>query len=207
MSLTLFHSPLSPFVRKVVVMLHETGQFERVTLQTVQLTPVNPSDTLNPHNPAGKIPALRLADGSVLHDSRVILDYLDHQHAGEPLIPREGPERWRVLTLASLADAVMDASVLLRYETFLRPEDKRWDGWQTAQWAKIGRALAHVEATDLEALARRFDVAAIGVACALGYLDLRHPEHDWRARAPGLAQWYAAISQRPSMRASAPPPP
>ncbi|MGH8485511.1 MAG: glutathione S-transferase N-terminal domain-containing protein, partial [Pseudomonas sp.] len=34
-SMTLFHSPASPFVRKVLVVLHETGQTERVALQTV----------------------------------------------------------------------------------------------------------------------------------------------------------------------------
>ncbi|TRX75132.1 glutathione S-transferase [Pseudomonas mangiferae] len=206
MSLTLFHSPYSPFVRKVRVLLHETHQQERVTLQPVQLTPVEPSDDLNQHNPAGKIPALRLEDGSVLHDSRVILDYLDQQHTGEPLIPREGPARWRALTLASLADAVMDASVLLRYEQFLRPEDKRWDGWQNAQLEKIDRGLGYLERDGVDELASRFDVAAIGAACALGYLDLRHPDYAWRPRFPRLAHWYAQASQRPSMVDSAPPP-
>ncbi|EPN14057.1 glutathione S-transferase, partial [Pseudomonas syringae pv. actinidiae ICMP 18804] len=49
------------------------------------MTPVSPSAELNEDNPAGKLPALRLADGNVIHDSRVILDYLDHQHVGLPL--------------------------------------------------------------------------------------------------------------------------
>ena len=87
----LFHSPTSPYVRKVMVLLHETDQLASVTLHGVTLTPVNPSAEVNEHNPAGKIPALQLADGSVLHDSRVILDYFDHQHDGEPLIPRDRP--------------------------------------------------------------------------------------------------------------------
>src|SRR5690606_5924162 len=137
-------------------------------------------------NPAGKIPALRLADGSVLHDSRVILDYLDHQHVGEPLIPREGAPRWRRLTLASLADAVLDAAVLYRYETFLRPEEKRWDDWMAAQRDKIERALAQFEADAIAELASHFDIAAIGVACALGYLDFRMPDLGWRQRYPKL---------------------
>src|SRR3990167_2074233 len=107
-SMTLFHSPTSPFVRKVMVLLHETGQLDRVALQEVQLSPTSPSAAVNAQNPAGKIPALRLADGSVLHDSRVILDYLDQQHVGDPLIPLQGPARWRRLTLASLADAILD---------------------------------------------------------------------------------------------------
>jgi len=128
-TMTLFHSPLSPFVRKVMVVLHETGQLDRVALQPVNVSPVSGDEQLNHGNPIGKIPALRLEDGTVLHDSRVICEFLDLQHVGLPLLPREGSARWRRMTLASQADAIMDAAVSSRYESFLRPEDKRWDGW------------------------------------------------------------------------------
>ncbi|MFI8559605.1 glutathione S-transferase [Pseudomonas putida] len=203
-TMTLFHSPLSPFVRKVMVVLHETGQLERVTLQAVNVSPVSGDDQLNQGNPIGKIPALRLADGTVLHDSRVICEYLDLQHVGEPLLPREGSDRWRRMTLASQADAIMDAAVSSRYESFLRPEDKRWDGWLEAQAGKIRRSLANLEQEHLAELACGFDLAAIGVACALGYLDLRQPAFGWRERQPGLAAWYAEVAKRPSMAATAP---
>lgn len=203
-SMTLFHSPLSPFVRKVMVVLHETGQLNRVALQSVNVSPVSPDASLNEGNPAGKLPALRLDDGTVLHDSRVIVDYLDQQHVGNPLIPREGAARWRRLTLASLADAIMDAAVLTRYETFLRPEEKRWDEWVEAQSEKIRRGLADLEENHLAELASAFDVAAIGVGCALGYIDLRMPDFGWRARQPKLAQWYEQVSQRESMKVTAP---
>lgn len=203
-SMTLFHSPLSPFVRKVMVVLHETGQVDRVKVQSVNITPVSPDADLNQGNPSGKIPALRLEDGSVLHDSRVIIDFLDQQHVGNPLIPREGSARWRRLTLASQADALMDAAVLTRYETFLRPEEKRWDQWVEAQTDKIRRGLADLEQNHYAEIASAFDVASIGVACALGYIDLRMPEFGWREQQPKLAAWYAEISQRASMKATAP---
>ncbi|MDF0729757.1 glutathione S-transferase [Pseudomonas entomophila] len=203
-SMTLFHSPLSPFVRKVMLVLHETGQLDRVTLHGVNISPVAGDAQLNQDNPIGKIPALRLADGTVLHDSRVICEYLDQQHVGNPLVPREGSARWRRLTLASQADAIMDAAVSSRYETFLRPQDKRWDGWVEAQTQKIQRGLANLEQQHLAELASTFDIAAIGVACALGYLDLRQPQFGWRERQPGLAAWYAEVSQRPSMLATVP---
>lgn len=202
--ITLYSNPASPFGRKVAVMLHETGQFAQVQIQACLLTPVNPVAELNQENPAGKIPALRLADGSVVHDSRVILDYLDHQHSGEPLIPRDGPARWRRLTLASLADALMDAAVLIRYETALRPEAKHWDVWLGNQAEKIHRSLAYFEAVAGE-LAEGFDVAGIGAACALGYLDFRQPQLEWRAEFPALAAWYAQVSQRASMQLTRPP--
>ena len=99
---------------------------------------------------------------------------------------------------------VTDAAVVARYETFLRPEDKRWTPWVDAQQDKIRRALAHLEDEHLAELASVFDVAAIGVACALGYIDLRLPDLGWRERQPKLAAWYAEVSQRESMLKTAP---
>ncbi|TNB88000.1 glutathione S-transferase [Pseudomonas sp. Fig-3] len=198
-SMTLFHNPASPFVRKVLVLLHETGQQDRVALQLSQLTPVRPDQALIDDNPLSKIPALRLANGNVLHDSRVILDYLDHQHVGNPLIPRDGAARWRRLTLASLADGIMDAAVMIRYETALRPVEKHWAEWLDAQRDKIRRALGMLEDEAIAELACHFDIASISVACALGYLDLRHPDLEWRKANPQLAAWFAEVSLRPSM--------
>ncbi|MGZ0706490.1 glutathione S-transferase [Pseudomonas piscis] len=204
-SMTLFHNPASPYVRKVMVLLHETGQLERVALHDCQLTPITPDATLNQDNPLGKIPALRLANGQVLYDSRVILDYLDQQHVGNPLIPREGSARWRRLTLAALADGIMDASVLVRYEQVLRAPEKQSQPWLEGQRDKIRRALAELEAQAIAELTSHFDIAAISVACALGYLDFRHPDLQWRQAQPQLAAWYAEVSQRASMLATQPP--
>ncbi|TSD80380.1 glutathione S-transferase [Pseudomonas sp. KBS0710] len=204
-SMTLFHNPASPFVRKVRVLLIETGQQGRVALHGCMPTPVNPDAQVIQDNPVGKIPALRLADGSVLHDSRVILDYFDHQHVGNPLIPRDGSARWRRLTLASMADGILDAAVLVRYETAMRPAEKHWDQWLEGQRNKIHRALAELESDAIAELASHFDIAAISVACALGYLDFRHPDLQWRAGNPKLADWYAEVSQRPSMLETQPP--
>lgn len=203
--MTLYFNAASPFARKVLVLLHETGQFDKVELLPTPVTPVNPVADLNEDNPAGKIPALRLADGNVLHDSRVILDYLDHQHKGTPLIPRSGSARWRRLTLASLADAVLDAAILIRYETALRPMDKHWALWLENQQEKIQRTLVYFDGEAITELSAQFDIASIGVACALGYLDFRQPDLGWRSSYPRLANWYADISQRPSMWATQPP--
>ncbi|MPR05358.1 glutathione S-transferase [Pseudomonas sp. MAFF 212408] len=204
-SMTLFHNPASPFVRKVRVLLIETGQQGRVALQGCMPTPVNPDAQVVQGNPVGKIPALRLADGTVLHDSRVILDYLDYQHVGNPLIPRDGSARWRRLTLASMADGILDAAVLVRYETAMRPVEKHWEQWLEEQRNKIRRTLAGLEQDAIAELTSHFDIAAISVACALGYLDFRHPDLQWRTANPQLADWYAEVSQRPSMLETQPP--
>jgi len=198
-SMTLYYHVASPFARKVLILLHETGQIGRVNIKPVTVTPVNPNVELCHENPSGKIPALCLADDNVIHDSRVILDYLDHQHDGPALIPRDGSARWRRLTLASLADAVLDAAVLIRYETFLRPEEKRWSEWTDNQGEKIARSLAYFEQEAITELGATFDIASITLAAALGYLDFRQPNLGWRSSYPRLASWYYEVSQRPSM--------
>jgi len=204
-SMTLYYNTASPFARKVLVLLHETGQTERVHLEPVTVTPVAPDAAVCHDNPCGKIPALCLADNNVIHDSRVILDYLDHQHVGNPLIPQDGSARWRRLTLASLADAVLDAALLMRYETFLRPEEKRWGEWVDNQGEKISRSLAYFETEAVTELSSHFDIASISVACALGYLDFRQPNLGWRSSYPRLASWYREVSERPSMLETQPP--
>lgn len=203
-TMTLYYNAASPFARKVLLVLHETGQLDRVALQPTVLTPIAPVAELNNDNPAGKIPALRLADGNVIHDSRVILDYLDHQHVGNPLIPREGSARWRRLTLASLADALLDAALLIRYEMALRPQEKHWAEWLDNQQEKIERTLNYFEQEAITELSSAFDVASISVAAALGYIDFRQPDLAWRNRYPRLANWYFEVSQRPSMQATQP---
>lgn len=204
-SMTLYYHAASPFARKVLIVLYETGQTLSVNLKPVAVSPVTANSDLCHENPCGKIPALCLADDNVIHDSRVILDYLDHQHCANPLIPRQGPARWRRLTLASLADAVLDAAVLIRYETFFRPQEKRWGEWLDSQSEKILRSLAYFETEALTELSAHFDIASISLACALGYLDLRQPDLSWRSSFPRLASWYYEVSQRPSMLETQPP--
>lgn len=202
----LFHVATSPYVRKVMVALHETGQLGRVELLSVdRVDAVTPNPELLVANPVKKLPALLLKDGSVLHDSRVILDYLDSLHNGTPLIPHSGMQRWQQLTLASSADAVMDAAILVRNENFLRPPEKRWVDWSQAQMGKVEQALAWWESQAHTWRTKEFAaVGPIGVACALGYVDLRLEDYDWRADAPKLADWFAAVSERVSMRNTAP---
>ena len=48
------------------------------------------------------------------------------------------------------------------------------------------------------------DIGTLTVGCALGYLDFRFADTDWRAGRPTLAAWYQGHAKRPSMAASAP---
>ena len=197
----LFHSPTSPFVRKVMVTLHETGQAGDVTLVPAMGTPVDPGSMPLGQNPLGKIPALERDDGPAIYDSRVICRFLDDR-ARANLYP--SPRQWEVLTLEATADGIMDAAVLMVYETRVRPEENRFAPWVDGQWAKIGRALDALEQRWLSHLNGPLDMGQIAVGAALGYLDFRHADRGWRSGRPGLAAWAAVFAERPSMVATRP---
>lgn len=198
----LYHSPTSPFVRKVMVVLIETGQAEAVTLVPASGNPVDPGSMPLVQNPLGKIPALERDDGPALYDSRVICRFLDAR-AGHRLYPQP-PRLWETLTLEATADGLLDAAVLIVYETRIRPEAHRFAPWVEGQQGKIARALDTIEARWLSHLHGPLDIGQIALGCALGYLDFRQPEHDWRPGRPGLAAWAADFAARPSMQATLP---
>lgn len=189
-------SPASPFVRKVRVLIHEAGAEDAVALIDVHTTPLETDPQVAAANPLGKIPALILADGRALHDSRVICRYLDDR-LGAGLY---GGDVWDVLRREALADGIMEAAVLTVYEARFREAALRSEAWLVAQQGKIARALDALEAEGPDG---PWDAGRIALACALGYLDFRHVL-DWRARRPRLAAFGEGVSARPSMRATEP---
>ncbi len=197
----LYHSPTSPFVRKVSVLLAEAG-ITGVNLIPAAGTPVDPGTMPVALNPLGKIPALVTEGGQVLYDSRVICRYLDTTFAAG-LYPA-APQLWQTLVLEATADGMLEAAVLMVYESRLRPEDLRFDAWVEAQWQKIARGLDTLERQWIDHLAGPLDMGQIAVGCVLGYLDFRHSARAWRADHPDLAAWEAEFSARPSMMATVP---
>lgn len=191
-------SPASPFGRKVKIAAQELGLFRRMNVVAADTT--DPNDALRHQNPLGKIPTLVLEDGSTLFDSRVILDYLDYLAGGGRLIPA-GLARFPVLRLAALADGICDAALLQVYEVRYRPEERREPAWVELQAGKVARGLAALEAEPPQ-LGATLDAGVIGVACALGYLDLRFAGA-WRESHPRLVAWLDAFAARvPSFEAT-----
>ena len=199
----LYTSPTTPFGRKAVLMLMETGLAGQTTLHEVAGSPLDPGTMPVERNPLGKIPALVLEDGRTLYDSRVICRYLDDR-AGGGLYP-QGEALWDVLTLEATADGILEAALLMVYESRLRPEDLHYAPWVEGQWAKVARALDAIEAGWMPLLEGPLTAAHLALGAALGYLDFRHEARNWREGHLRLAEWGDVIAARPSLMATRPP--
>ncbi|HSN19120.1 MAG TPA: glutathione S-transferase [Usitatibacter sp.] len=198
----LYYSATSPFVRKVLVCAHERGLAGGLELVTTKVVPSEPNRDYARVTPLMKVPALVRDDGMVLFDSVVICEYLDSMSKGPRLFPAEGDARWRALRLHAAADGILEAAVLARYENFVRPAELRWKAWTDGQLLKVDQALDFLEQNhpDLEGVT----IGTIAVGCALGYLDFRYADRDWRKGRPKLAAWFETISKRPSFEKTVP---
>ncbi|MGB5863411.1 MAG: glutathione S-transferase [Sulfitobacter sp.] len=199
----LYYAPTSPYVRKVMIVLEETGQLADVELINVATTPLAANPTLLAKNPLAKVPALERPDGPTLYDSRVITAYLDARAKGT-LYP-VGTRRWDTLTLEATADGILDAALLMTYETRLRPEDKRMQTWVDGQWDKVARSVAALNTRWMSHLQGPLDMGQIAVGCALAYVDFRHDARGWRRGNDGLAAWFKEFESRPAMQSTVPP--
>lgn len=196
----LLSSGASPFVRKVRVVLIETDQTD-VEVADVTANPMGGEPALNAANPLGKIPALIRDDGPTLYDSRVITRFLDaRKDCG--LYPEA--RLWDTLTLEATGDALMEAAVGITYEKRLRPAELHWNDWFDAQWTKVERTLDAIGARWMSHLHGPMDMGHISIACALGYLDLRHDDRNWRGGRDALAAWEKDFAARASMQATKP---
>ena len=159
--------------------------------------------TIAESNPRGKVPCLIMEGGEALFDSRVIVEYLDTLSPVGKLIPSVGRERAEIKTWEALADGLLEASILARLEA-------TWGGRTDVQRSQvwIDRQMGKVH-TSLEAMSKGLSekpfcagiylsLADIAVGCALGYLDFRFAQIDWRTDYPNLVRLHDKLMQRPS---------
>jgi glutathione S-transferase len=198
----LWHNPASPFARKVRIISRETGLAETIKEVGIAVSPVKPHADLARENPLVKIPALSTPQDGTLYDSDVICEYLDSLRGGK-FFPKAGTERWRTLRLQALGDGILEASVLMRYENAVRPQELRWGDWIAGQFGKVRSGLDALE-RECAGWGERFTIGEVTATCVLGYLDFRFPDEKWRATRPGLEKWFEKISQRPSVKATVP---
>lgn len=197
-SMKLFYAEPSPFARKVRVLIRELGLDDAVEEIAVHTTPIAPSDEVTAKNPLSKIPTLVTGEDESLYDSRVILAYLASLKPDGELLEPPASERWRAMRRHALADGILGAGILHRYELVIRPEQLRWPQWLDAQKGKIIRALDALQ-NDPPQAGPQIGVDAIAVACMLAWLDFRMPDITWRASAPALSAFWDEMSIRRSI--------
>ena len=198
------YSPTSPYVRKVMVVALETGLAERIERIPTTVAPTKYNEEVARENPLVKVPALTTDDGMVLYDSPVICEYLDTLHGGQKLFPATGKTRWTALRQQALADGILDAAILGRYE-ILRPKEYLWQDWIDAQLRKVRGALAALEMeVEADELGGAVTIGQITVGCALGYLDFRYASEDWRSKHRRLAAWFDELAKRKSIELTKP---
>ncbi len=201
----LIGSITSPYVRKVrIVMAEKKLDFEFVT-EDVWAADTN----ISASNPLGKVPCLVMEAGEAIFDSRVIVEYVDTLSPVGKLIPDRGRERAEVKTWEALSDGLLDAAILARLEATWpgRKESERSQAWIDRQLKKIDDSLIAMD----RALAERsncvgiqISLADIAVGVAVGYLDFRFPQIDWRDKHPNLGALYERLSQRQSFKDTLP---
>ena len=144
-TMQLLYAPTSPFVRKVMVCAHLTGQAAQIEWLPSAAHPIRRDDRIAAHNPLAKVPTLILENGQALYDSRVICEYLASRVGDTQLFPASGAARWHALTQQALGDGLLDAALLARYERTARPADMQWTDWYDAQLVKVEAGLAEIE--------------------------------------------------------------
>ena len=201
----LLGSTSSPYVRKVrAVMAEKKLDYAFVTEDVWGL------DTKIAHsNPLGKVPCLIMEGSEALFDSRVIVEYLDTLSPVGKLIPSVGRERAEIKTWEALADGLLDASILARLEATWagRTAEQRSQAWIDRQMVKVidaVKAMGHGLGDKPYCAGIHFTLADIAVGCALGYLDFRFPQLDWRTENPNLVKLFDKLMQRPSFADTAP---
>jgi glutathione S-transferase len=201
----LTYSPASPFARKVRISAIELGLIDQIELVPAKVAPGEPNDDYSQHiSPLRKLPALILDNGKVIIDSYVIVEYLDDLVGGGRLIPASGAERWRVKSDHALLQGMLDSMLLCRYEKMMRPEPLRWQAWSDDHWNLAWNGMARFE-KQAEMLSGPFDIVQIGLACVLGYADLRFADCGWRDAYPKLKAFNETMLARPSVKISVPP--
>jgi len=190
-------SPRSPFVRKVMIVAHETGLIERLEKVRSVTSMLEPNVPLMQANPWSKIPTLISDEGLALFDSDVICEYLDSLHAGQKLHPVEPAQRWQALRWRAFGSEMLDALILWRNERE-RPADRQLPAVLDAFDCKVTAGLAMLESEVRQLRLAPFSIGHIAIGCALGYADLRFDQIRWRDGHPELASWHAEFMRRPS---------
>lgn len=196
----LYWSPRSPFVRKVLVVAHETGAIRAIRRVPVVIISAQPNDELLEINSLAQIPTLVTDGGEAIYDSATICYYLDVVRGNGAMHPTEPAAHLAAQRRQALGDGL--STLLLGW---LVERSRQQPDQSAMRIAAANKKLPHIfrtlEAEAAEMPALPFDVGQAAIVAALGYADFRFGQDwVWRDRYPKLAAWWAAMSERPSVK-------
>jgi len=202
----LLYSAGSPFARLVRIALLETGLDASVTKHELTRARLySPESDVLRLNPVGRVPTLELDDGTILTESKLILDYIDARNPGSKLLPRDGSDRWRTLAEMGQALGLMEG-IVTWLRALLPPDSPRAAESIRRESARANRTADALEGAVAQgAYAGRLNAAQIVLGTALGLVEPRLPMWKWRDGRPHLSGWYDAIAARASFRMTEPP--
>jgi len=203
----LLYSAGSPFARIVRIALLETGLDEKVTKQEIARQQLySPQSAVLDFNPVGRVPTLELDDGTVLTESKLILDFVDALNPGRKLLPRDGVDGWRIAAETGQASGLLEGVV-----TWLRalrlPSPESIDAIVAKESLRVNRTADALDGSIANGgFAEPINAAHIVLASALGLADARIASWKWREQRSHLSELYERLAARPSFRATEPPP-
>jgi len=182
----------SPYARRVRVLAHELGIEDQLKIKVVK--PRESSGYLWTINPVGKVPTLRLNDGTGIFDSLIICDYLIATYSAEWGLEQQ-TDLWQYRTRLSLLNQTSDAGSQARK---LLAQDPPQAHAADFQLSKVHRSLTHLETTWIS-LETELSLASIGLACTFDWLLERFPEISWPDLYPRIGRWFDEFKTRESM--------
>lgn len=200
---TLHWSPRSPYVRKVMVAIHEKGLADQVETVRTLADPMFPPKEFYATNPLAKIPTLEREGKAPIWDSRVVMEWADlTSDSGPKLFPADPETRLEAMTDEALGTGMIEAGVALLIERHMRDADKQDQRVMDVCLTKFQTTLDYLEANAARLQARTFDAGHIAVGVALCYVDFRFGELEWRKARPALAEWHETFLARPAVQAT-----
>jgi glutathione S-transferase len=202
--LKIYGALLSPFVRKVRVVLAE----KKIAYELIPANPFEKSEAFLARSPLGRIPALEDEQGRSLADSSVIAEYLEERFPEPPLFPKDPYERARVRWFDEYADGGMAPDLtgkiffqrVINARLMKKPPDERIVAQGLAAIPTFFGYLEKELGANPYLVANTFTLADVSVASQL--VNLRHASVEVDGGTfPALARWFGRIIARPSLAA------
>lgn len=188
----------SPYVRRCAVSMALLG----LTFDHRSVSVFRHMDTFKAINPLVKAPTLVCDDGTVLHDSNLILQYLESLAAPKTLWPRDAGVLVRALRITANALVAMEKTVQCVYEQNTRPPEKQHQPWLDRVTAQLQAAYDLIEVDVVRAgngylVGNTLTQADVSVAVAWGFTQFTQADRAPKSRYPAITTFAARMEALP----------